>query len=310
MSYDEFRLADQLQEDLGLTVCCKGSGGSSGAVDYPQYMKDTHEAWLGEMDSYIQAASSPYTLQAAYDPDADIDSMVAALAVFGTAVTALSYQANWESAMNAAVVQVDNVIDSAYIDAAVAAHSASLDDDINDSVLPQFQAGMRDINAVVNSAFVMGEARIWARKEVELSKYGAALRLELHKHRNEMVLKGTQSIIDNQHFMIQMSNTLATLTIDMYKLKIVAKKEQIDGDNELEKLDALWPLEKYQHGANLLAGIGGGTHSTTGDKPSKVQSVLGGALSGAATGAMIGAAGGPIGWAGGAILGGLGGLLS
>ena len=44
--------------------------------------------------------------------------------------------------------------------------------------------------------------------------------------------------------------------------------------------------------------------------PTRFAKVAGGAASGALMGAKIGAAGGPIGMAGGAILGGLGGLFS
>ena len=48
------------------------SGGSSGKVDYPSYMKTTHEAWLNEVDDDFSEAVTlnPYLDATAYNPDA------------------------------------------------------------------------------------------------------------------------------------------------------------------------------------------------------------------------------------------------
>ena len=87
--------------------------------------------------------------------------------------------------------------------------------------------------------------------------------------------------------------------IEGNRIKIVANKEEMDINLEIDKNDALWDLEVFQHGANMLAAIGGGT--TTTKTPTQAQSVLGGAMSGAAAGTMVG--GFPYGTAIGAVLG-------
>jgi len=59
-----------------------GGGGGSGEVDYPDYMKVIHNDWLDNtgLDTLtssitdimeVAQGGSPWTTQAAYDPDAD-----------------------------------------------------------------------------------------------------------------------------------------------------------------------------------------------------------------------------------------------
>ena len=98
---------------------------------------------------------------------------------------------------------------------------------------------------------------------------------------------------------------LVKLSIEGNRIKIVALKEETDMNAEIDKFDALWDLETFQYGANLLAAISGGT--TGPQKPSTAASVIGGAMSGMSAGAMVG---GSWGAAIGGILGGAAGLLN
>jgi len=78
------------------------------------------------------------------------------------------------------------------------------------------------------------------------------------------------------------------MSLEANRIKIVAMKEQTDRDAALDEEDALWDLEVFQYGANVLAAISGGTSSPKVKEPSALQSALGGAMSGAAAGWMIG----------------------
>jgi hypothetical protein len=101
--------------------------------------------------------------------------------------------------------------------------------------------------------------------------------------------------------------------IEAMRIKIVAKKEESDKNIDIDEQDALWDLEVFQYGANVMASIQGGTVSNGPRRPSTAASVLGGALSGAAAGAMIGStmtpAGGLMPMAIGAVLGAATGFL-
>jgi hypothetical protein len=116
---------------------------------------------------------------------------------------------------------------------------------------------MRDINAVNSSAFVIGR---------------------------QIVASG---LIEAK---LQAEQSLANLTVEMNRVAIVAKSEQVNTDRKIDEQDALWDLEVFQIGGNVLAGIGGGTIQKKGEQPSQIQSAIGGALSGAAAGAAIGSA--------------------
>jgi hypothetical protein len=93
------------------------------------------------------------------------------------------------------------------------------------------------------------------------------------------------------------------LSIEANRIKIVANKEYVDRNIDLDKEDALWDLSVFQYGANVMASISGGTSVTKTSGPSTAQSAIGGGLSGAAAGAMVGSAvGAPV---PGAIIGGV-----
>jgi hypothetical protein len=140
--------------------------------------------------------------------------------------------------------------------------------------LARFDAGMRDINAVNSSAFVIGRQII-----------GSTL----------MVQK------------LQAKQQLAQLSVETRRMMIVANKEYTEADNEYQVKFAKWPLAMLQQGGNVLASISGASVVGGGaDEPSKTQSAIGGALSGAAVGASVG---GPYGAAIGGVIGGVAGAF-
>lgn len=279
-------------------LCMKGGGGgSSGKVNYPTYMKEMHEDWLNDLDTLITGTTSPFTDAVTWDPDLTLASMEESVAAFSTAVAGVSSLDDWQAAISTAKAKWDAILSDDVLDENVRAFGELLEEDIVDNTLPQFQSGMRDINAVMTSAFVMGEAKIWSGKTKEVSKYSTGLRLQADQAKTQAISDSSKVILDVDRNKLSMEHALAQLAVENYRMKIVAKTEECQRQFELDEKDALWPFELYQYGANMLAGIGGGTVGSRG--PSKTASALGGALSGAAAGAMVG---GPVGAAvGGAI---------
>jgi hypothetical protein len=187
--------------------------------------------------------------------------------------------------------------------------------------IPRFEAGMRDIGAVVSSAFPIGKsiidktvvdqtAKLAADIALQTGKYSGELRLQLAKFAADMHTKMfNESAIAIVQLKLQYQYQLSALTIEANRLKIVAKKEETDTNLKIEEADATWDLEMFKYGSNVLGSIAGtavnqGSNLHTG---SGVGSAIGGALSGAAAGAMLGAMkggpGGPIGAAIGGVLG-------
>jgi hypothetical protein len=290
---------------------------TAGKVDFPAHMKTIHQEFLDQTgtdsidSSMIDAMNaalggSPYGSMTAHDPATELTAMDTAVAGLNTLVDALDYEQDWEDAVDAAVAKADGaVFDDTYITNDITAFGDNLDDQIENIVLPRFHGGMRDVNAVMSSAFVLGESIIEGMRDRDVAKYGTDLRVKWNFQRNDFVLKGTESMLRDMVSRIEMEKGVTHYTMEANRLRIVSEKEKKDTENSIDISDGRWDIETFQYGANLLASIGGGVVVPRGnDSPSKSQSAIGGALAGAAMGASVGG-----GW-GAAIGGVLGGLSS
>ena len=285
-----------------------GGGGGSGAVSYPAYIEAIHADWLNNtgadtisesitdiMDDAL--GNSPWTGQLAFDPDADIAAMIASGTMLQTLVTLLSTGTGLDTL-------VEDILDHTRVDLAVTEYEADLDARLTTEVLPRFRAGMRDINAVTSSAFVIGAALIEVGQDRQAAMFSANLHMKAF----------SDDAIKVINLKLEYQRAATAAIAEIYRMKIVAKKEENESAMKIDESDALWDLEVFQHGANLLAAAGGGTMQPGGKEPSTAQSMIGGAMSGAAMGAMVagasqGAIGGPAGMIGGALLGAASALL-
>ena len=304
-------------------VHCKGSsggGGSSGAVSYPAYIQTIHSKWLDAsatdvltvtMVDAMNAAhsNSPWTVYSAYDPDADIAAYEAALAAFAAILAGVDVEVDWAALYAQAETSIDDFVDvggitEAVIVADVSAFSNQLDSEITTKVLPRFRRGMQDINAVVSSAFPIGTSIIEGFRNREVAKHNSAIRLnaadknadiklgnvKLHNEIKQMRLSSTEQMLRLMTQHIEWREGYTKIFLEGKRIKIVAKSEETVQNSKFDESDALWDLEVFQYGANLIAAPSGGTATPgTGAKgPSTMQSAIGGALSGAVAGAKIG----------------------
>lgn len=280
-----------------------GGGGSSGKVDFPDYMKAVHGDWLnrggavvlsvGEsITELIQAGiqNSPYSGETAYDPDTDISAFLSALVEFDSEVDDLV--TSWVSTLATARDESSTVVTDS-----TTAHADLLDDRLTTEVLPRFQAGMRDINAVISSTFVIGQAVLEAFNTREVAEFSARLRLQKESDGLELL-----------KLKVGFRESVAKLTLEARRIKVVMKKEELEEQLSMDEKEYKWPTELYQYGSNVMSSISGSAVSVPEKAPK--GSVLGGALSGAASGAMIGASFGPYGALIGAGVGAVAGGLS
>ncbi len=295
------------QLELGI-VCAFGGGGSSGGggstsgtVDYPAYMKTVHGLILdgGGVDtptnSVIDAINaayggSPYAAATAYDPETAITAMETAITAFSGLATALAYHTDYDAIVNAAVAQYDDVIapDGVYVTDRVAAYTDDLNDALNAKVIPSFRAGMRDIGAVMSSAFTLGEAIITTDVTKQIAKFAADMYVQGDQNRIGNIEKATVVMANMLSNKVEYGRVLAALTVEQQRMKIIAMTEEEERNLEIDSLDAKWDLDLFQYASNVLAGIAGGTSSGVKDLgKSKLSSAMGGALSGAAMGAAM-----------------------
>ena len=298
-----------------------GGGSVSGRIDFPDHMKTIHQSWLNQTasdtieSSMVDAMNaalggSPYGGMTAYDPSTPLTAMDTAVGAFNTRVDALDPDGDWEAAVDGVVAKADGaVFDDTYILADIDAFRTKLDEQITNTVLPRFQAGLRDVNAVMSSAFVIGESIIEGMATSDITKYGTDLRVKLNLQRNDFILKGVESVLRNLYAVAELEKNVAHYTVEAQRMRIASLKEKKDTENTISIKNGRWDLETFQYGANLLAAIGGGTVTPQSpDGPSVGASAIGGALSGGALGSAV-SGGNPWVTGGGALIGGLlGGL--
>lgn len=286
------------------------SGGSSGKVEYPDYMQTKHEDWLDEMDTFISAATNPYTSATAYSPDTALSENATKIALFNDAVQALDPDSDWSGFWTVAQNKLEaDVFSDALIDSKVAAYSASILARLSQDILPIYQRGMQDVRAVMTSAFTIGEALLTADTRRDIDKFEADLKRDNETKKNELISHAADAMLQSLQQTITAQQALTSTVIESNRIKIVAKQEENDGNVEYDEKEALWDFELYTYAGNLMASIAGAASATTGKKTSKAASAIGGALSGAAAGAQMGTVAGLPGMAVGAIAGGIAGLL-
>lgn len=299
-----------------------GGGGTSGAVDFPAYMKTIHGLWLDRAGASTVAAgesvnelihagliASPYDGEIAYDPDANITAFLAELAEFKVNVDAVAPTTDWLSYITAVRSEVDtNMLNETSITTVTNAHAAVLDDRLTTEVLPRFQVGMRDVNAVISSSFVVGQAVLEGFNTREVAEFDAKLRASNYGQRNQLVMQGVGDAIKLLQLKMNFKDSLTKTTIESYRIKTVMKNEELEEQLDIDDKAYKWGLELYQFGGNLLSSISGSAVSTQ-KTPSKTSTGLGGALSGAASGAMVGSMVPGVGTMMGAGIGGVLGLM-
>ncbi len=308
------RTLDKIESGL---ICAMGGsgGGGSGIVDYPSYMKDFQGDILNHTgvdtitDSMVDVmnamlGNSPFTGETAYDPDSDVTAMETAVSDFAVILAGLDDTVDW-AAIYAQATSTSGITETEIV-ADVDAFADQLDDEITTKVLPRFRRGMQDINAVVSSAFPLGQAVIEGFRDRDVAKHNSAIRLEAAKVNSMAYLEASNQMIQIMSNRIHWESEYVKILAETRRIKIVAKKEEAEVNLNIDEADAMWDISVFQHSANMLASIGGGTVQSQ-KKQSTAASAIGGAMTGAAAGAMVAksvaAVSGPVGIIGGALLG-------
>ena len=290
-----------------------GGGGGSGAVSWPSYLQDAHyealsnkgeDAVYDSITKRLNAAigASPYSGELAFDPSDSIDELFLYLTAFESIINDWNSTTKWQAAITTADAELTSTFSEADIAGIVSNHSDLILDELEDSVLPTYRIGMRDLNMVNSSAYAVGEAIILNRAIKEINKTGADLRAYNLKAKREGTLQGANKILDMDVMQMAWRDSWHKLMYEVERLTIVSSKEFVDRQLEIDALDGRWDLESFQYYWNGIAAISGGTSTTGGSRPSQGQSAIGGALSGAAMGGML-TGGNPIGMAAGAVIG-------
>jgi len=285
-----------------------GGGDSETTVRYAPYLESVHKELLDHDGSDTPALSmidvynatlnqSPYglglpsisTVEASFfGPDYSISSFPALWDMFGRFLGALDVCDLWG-------FMYENVIHAPEIERAVTAHSAVLSHDIESTVLPRFNAGMRDINSVMASSFVIGRSLIEQERVRDVNKFQADIRIAALAEATKMWI----SHLDWNKDVIRIYN-------DMNKQYYLTSMDTTEAHYGHLAKHAMWNMNLFENMRAFLGALGGGTATSSQNEPSKTQKALGGAMAGASMGMMTG---NPLLAGVGAIVGGIAGIL-
>lgn len=183
----------------------------------------------------------------------------------------------------------EDVVHGPEIANTITAHSALLRDEIDSKVLPNFLAGMRDINAIQSTTFVIGKALIYDTHTKAVSEFGGALRIAALDLTYKMWFKH-----------LDWSTSVVTVYDGLFKSYFEIKFEHDVKDMEYRVKETLWNLNLFDYARAFIGTLNGAAAMTGRNEPSQATKAIGGALSGAAAGAAVG---GPYGAIAGAALG-------
>lgn len=170
----------------------------------------------------------------------------------------------------------EDVIHGPEIAAAVAAQSELLDNEVKTKVLPQFLAGMRDINAIQSTTFVIGKAIIADSQVRSLNDFQSRIRL------SAVELSGQ---LWRSH--LDWSKSVITVYAELVKLYYATKMDVDHKQLEYKAKDRLWNMDLFDEPRAMVGALNGASSANQKNRPSQAQSAIAGALSGAAMGTSI-----------------------
>lgn len=287
-----------------------GSSGSSSEVRFAPYLEAAHQQALSEfwtVFAYTKGAS-PYGDYEQIDIDEgffgirtddpsltyEIKNYPSLWDMFGKFMAGLDIHDLWSDVY-------DDILRGPELENAVQAQSVMLQDEIDTNVVPKFVAGMRDINSVNSSAFIIGKSIIQDAHVREINSFSSKLRITAFTTSAEMW---------SNH--LNWSRGVIASYAEIFKLYYATRLDMDRANLEYPAKDAMWDINLFDHARGILGALSGSPASTSGggNEPSQAQKSIGGALSGAAAGAMVGSAVPGVGTAVGAVVGGVLGLAA
>lgn len=270
-----------------------GGGGGSGTQDWPDYMKAAHSQWLNKdgkdkikysVTALMSAAmgASPYASFQALNPSAYFGTPNFTVFQLVESYKGLDLTKLWEQTQA-------NLLNSSVMVNSIKSHADFLDDELEERTLPEFKAGMRNINSVMSTAFVVGEGLIRSSVLKALSRYASELQLKL--------IDIAQNVFATR---VNWQKDIIVQATEVSRIALAANLDATKYNSETMAKDKLWDLRTYEYGVQVMAAISGGIAANTPAETSAVANALGGAMSGAASGSLVGSAIGGAGSSGGA----------
>lgn len=262
-----------------------GKGGGGGDVEttvrYAGYIEQFHHDFLGLFHDRRVAAE-------AANPFANVTPIAIEAGFFGVGFVLSSFPSLYDMyGKFMAGLDVDTLYEQTYghlmegsvTQRLVSAEAALLSDDLESEGLPRFEAGMRDMNAVVSSTFVIGRALLEEARLKQVEKYSAGLQYAL-----------IPTVTERWKAHLEWNKSVVLTYGEILKLYISATMDTDGHNQEVGAKSALWPFTVLDYERVALAALQGATKSTSSvaGGSSQLQKSISGTMGGAAAGGMIG----------------------
>lgn len=292
-------------------------GGSSGKSSWPAYMERMHWAlgigafgtdqanpnaglWSTRASDYVSEANyysvlrditeahddSPFETAEAYDPEARLSNISTQISALTTLVNALDYTTDYGTDWDTAQAQIDEIVSDTEKTALVTQFEADTAK-AHANAMARMSAGAADIGVNNDAAYIMAKAMMEQGYVSLVGSYTASIANRQYELKLNMYDSAVQQLGQRMLAVVESQRIASGLKVESERISIVAEKEEIDRNIELDIQDHTWEMESWQYGANILGSISGSIGSPGHQKPSN-NSALGGALAGAGAGASIG----------------------
>jgi len=257
-----------------------GGGGQSGRVGYPPYMEAYHTGLLhlmydpedpdGMLYDRIMNTNdmfpNPYTGLDAVDPgtsdpsDYDLTTVLDRYNLYYTGMLDEAPDgaiADWLDYTDAAAAQADALlpIDES-VEEAVKAFERQNFPALMRSV-GRFAAGMADINATMNSSFIIGMAMLEQQFQTDVASFRAAMEQQARKERTLFILQAASQMGQLYHEQLNEQYRAVTLLGEIKKTLLIAEQERQTTDLGYDTAEIHWPLDLFSYGGNMLSSISG-----------------------------------------------------
>lgn len=255
-----------------------GKGGSTNTtIRYAKYLEDAHKDLMDTVHALLApaVALNPYTGYEGTDA-IDIED-----AFFGAGYTLSSFPSLYDmfgkfmAGLDVEVLfdqEFEDTVNGTVVNNMIGQEAIRLEDEIDQVSAPRMELGMRDMNSVMSSTFVIGRTLLENEKTKALARYSAEVKLGLVPVATE---RWKAHLMWNQ--------TVVKDYAEILKLYVMMEKEVVSFNLDLKTKNAMWPFGIYDFDRVLVGTFSGATNQTT----KKESSWLGSLVSGLGMAAMF-----------------------
>ena len=257
-----------------------GGGDTQTTIRYAPYIEEKHQDFLSVVNAARVSAidASPFAVytpividEAFFGVGYAITSFPTLYDMYGKFMAGLDIEVLWSQCF-------EDTVNPPVVSNLVAAEGTLLSAEIEENVIPRMQVGLRNINSVLASTYVISEELIEEARVNQLAKFSAELKYKLIPIAH-----------DRWKVHLEWNKSIIGLYAEIMKFYFSAKTDIDEVNYAMVAKNVLWPFTVLDYERAALGALQGATNQKTDVAgASTAAKVLSGALSGAAMGAMVG----------------------